>query len=60
MKRVIGEGRVRLCEEIRMELEQAAKEAFDPETAIDSDGYDQGVREGIERAYEIIKKVLLS
>jgi hypothetical protein len=44
-----------LLEAIERKLNRAAKEAFDYETAEDSDGYDQSVREGIELALDIVQ-----
>lgn len=47
-----------LYERVRVRIERAAREAFDPATAQDSDGLDQAQREGLMQALEIVAEEL--
>lgn len=44
-----------MLERLRTKLQDLADEAFDPEEAVDSDGYDQAERNGILNALEIVE-----
>ena len=49
--------KLELWQEIKSELEVKADVAFDPETAVDSDGTDQGERDGILQALETVREI---
>lgn len=51
----MNEDNKHLLKRIIRKLENAADEAFNPEEAVDSDGTDQAMRDGILHAQEIVE-----
>lgn len=50
--------KAKIWNRIESQILRAADEAFDPEEAEDSDGYDQGQRAGLLQALDIVNRVM--